>query len=84
MVWWKKLLHPWWRPTGIVVGILGIAAATMSLVFGLSPASYLPFSIVMLVFFGFQAREMLRIQAAAENKDRYRPASTFEDDAAED
>jgi hypothetical protein len=65
MVWWKKLLHPWWRPAG-------------------SPALYLPFSIVMLVFFGFQAREMLRIQAAAENKDRYRPASTFEDDAAGD
>jgi Mg2+/citrate symporter len=82
MVRWGKLLHPWWRPVGIVAAILGVAAATASLIFDLSPVLYLPFSIIVLVALGLGFREMLRVQAAAENKERYRPSSDEQDDAA--
>jgi Mg2+/citrate symporter len=82
MVWWRKLLHPWWRPVGIVAAILGIFAATASLVFDLSPALYLPFSIIVLIALGLGARELLRVQAASENKERYRRSSDEQDDAA--
>ena len=83
MSWWTRLMHPWWRPVGIAIGLLGMLVVTGSFVFGYSNKWFLPFQIAFFAIAVLQFRQMMRDALAAENRERSRPTDLTPGDPRE-
>ena len=73
MPWWKRLMHPWWRPVGIILGLVGIIMVSGSWVFDYSNDWLVLWYLAILAINVLNVRQLMRDVIAAENRERSRP-----------
>ncbi|TFC30777.1 hypothetical protein E3O55_07270 [Cryobacterium sp. MDB1-18-2] len=67
---WRKLLHPWWRPTLLGFNVLGIFVAIGVFVFDYSIAWTLPFTLTAVLTGIVVFRELTQSALAQIEEDR--------------
>jgi len=66
-------MHPWWRPVGIILGLVGIIMVSGSWVFDYSNDWLVLWYLAILAINVLNVRQLMRDVIAAENRERSRP-----------